>query len=47
MKKKKIEIELEDLLNLIDCIKHLGSLEDTLKINKILEKYNIDRRIKW
>jgi len=42
-----IAIEKEDLLILVDSIKHLDTLENTLKINKILEKYNIERRIKW
>jgi len=42
-----IAIEKEDLLILVDSIKHLDTLENTLKINKILEKYKIERRIKW
>lgn len=42
-----VEIELDDLLFLIDSIKHLDTLEDTLRINELLKKYNIDRRIKW
>ena len=42
-----VEIEMEDLLVLIDSIKHLDTLNDTIKINEILKKYNIDRKIKW
>ena len=42
-----VEIELDDLLVLIDSIKHLDTLEDTLRINELLKKYNIDRKIKW
>lgn len=42
-----IAIEKEDLLKLIDNIGHPKTLEDCLEINKILEKYEIERRIKW
>ena len=42
-----VEIEMEDLLVLIDSIKHLDTLNDTIKINEILKKYDIDRKIKW
>ena len=42
-----VEIEMEDLLVLIDSIKHLDTLEDTIKINEVLKKYNVDRKIKW
>ena len=42
-----VEIEMEDLLVLIDSIKHLDTLDDTLKINQILAKYKIERKIKW
>jgi len=44
---KDVKMEMIDILNLIDVIKHLGTLEDTLKINEILKKYNINRKIKW
>ena len=42
-----VEVDMEDLLVIVDCIKHLDSLEDTLRVNRILKKYNIDRKIKW
>lgn len=42
-----MEIEMEDLLKIVDSIKHLDTLEDTIKINEILKKYNIERKVEW
>ena len=42
-----VEIEMKDLLKIIDLIKHLDTLEDTIEVNLILKKYNINRKIKW
>jgi len=44
---KDVKIEMIDMLTLVDCIKHLDSLEDTLRVNRILKKNNINRKIKW
>ena len=44
---KNVKIEMIDILTLVDCIKHLDTLEDTLKVNLILKKKNINRKIKW
>jgi len=44
---KDVKMEMIELLTLVDCIKHLETLEDTLKVNSILKKNNINRKIKW